>query len=118
MDDVYLRLQGTHDDQLIGVRELAVLLNTSEKNIYKLSSSDEDRLPPKWTGGGRKLTWRLGTCRAWIRDLDIRPADKSTTHQGLSSGAPHEKRTGRPRHAASPTLLVTNPGVGKKECQE
>jgi predicted DNA-binding transcriptional regulator AlpA len=60
-------LAGLHDDQLIGVSELAVMLNTSTGMIYRLAYVDSSRLPPKITTFGRKLTWRLGTCREWLR---------------------------------------------------
>lgn len=64
-----LTLQTLHDDQLIGVHALAFLLGTTAGQIYKLNSTDPGQLPPRVAAGGRKLTWRLGTCRAWIRGL-------------------------------------------------
>ena len=70
MDELFLNLQRAHDDQVIGPRELALLLNTTEKYIYKLQSTAPDRLPPRLWGFGRKLAWRIGTCRKWVRDHD------------------------------------------------
>lgn len=54
------------DDQVILVDELAQLLGTTRAQIYKLSSHQPLNLPPRLRLFGRKLAWRLGTCRAWI----------------------------------------------------
>ena len=69
------QLQRLHDDQVIGVHELAVFLNTTEGQIYKLHSKVPGALPPKLKRFGRRLAWRMGTCRDWIRDMwaDIPP---------------------------------------------
>lgn len=95
MDDCYMKLQHSHDDQVIGVRELAILLHTSEKNVYKLHSVDPCQLPPRLNGFGRKLAWRLGTCREWVRSLGVSVKVK----QG---GEPQDGlvRMGRPRSPA------------------
>jgi predicted DNA-binding transcriptional regulator AlpA len=63
-------LQKCHDDQIIGVEELAVLLNTTQKAVYKIHSESPKKLPPRLVVFGRKLCWRLGTCREWIRALE------------------------------------------------
>jgi hypothetical protein len=55
------------DDQLITVAELAALLRTTPANVYKQSSCMPGSLPPRMNGFGRRLVWRLGTCRDWIR---------------------------------------------------
>ena len=36
-----------HDDQVIGIRELAQFLNTTEAQLYKLNTTCPDRLPPR-----------------------------------------------------------------------
>lgn len=77
--DLIEQLQYLHDDQVIGARELAALLNTTKAQIYKLNSIAPERLPPRLKKCGRKLSWRVGTCRAWIRT--------------------DERHTGRPRGA-------------------
>lgn len=83
-------LQRLHDDQVIGARELAVLLHTTEAQVYKLSSTAPARLPPRLKVFGRKLAWRVGTCRAWVRAQDS--MDTPAT-------AGSAKRLGRPRAA-------------------
>lgn len=95
MNDCYMKLQRSHDDQVIGVRELAILLHTSEKNVYKLHSIAPCRLPPRLNGFGRKLSWRLGTCREWVRSLGVFVQEKqgSEPQDGLV-------RMGRPRSTA------------------
>lgn len=86
-------LQRLDDDQVVGAKELAILLNTTEGQIYKLSSSEPDRLPPRLAVFGRKLAWHLGTCRAWLREqAKIAMAEASATDVQV-------KRMGRPRSA-------------------
>lgn len=70
--DLLEHLQCLHDDQVIGARELAALLNTTKGQIYKLNSIAPERLPPRLKKYGRKLAWRIGTCRAWIRTEEVR----------------------------------------------
>lgn len=55
------------DDQVIGAAELATMLNTSPANIYKMCSSNPERLPQRLTVFGRRAAWRMGTCRQWLR---------------------------------------------------
>jgi hypothetical protein len=86
-------LQRLDDDQVVGTKELAVLLNTTEGQIYKLSSSAPDRLPPRLAVFGRKLAWHLGTCRAWLREQA-----KITVPVAPAIDTP-VKRMGRPRSA-------------------
>jgi predicted DNA-binding transcriptional regulator AlpA len=83
----FANLQHAHDDQIIGVLEVAVLLNTTERCIYKFSSQAPQKLPPKITIFGKKLAWRLGTCRQWIRSLETE----------ASITIVQSKRIGRPR---------------------
>lgn len=84
-------LQRLADDQVVGTKELAVLLNTTEGQIYKLSSSAPERLPPRLAVFGRKLAWHLGTCRGWLRDQA-----KIEVSVATAADAP-VKRMGRPR---------------------
>jgi hypothetical protein len=86
-------LQQLHDDQVIGVIDLALLMNTSPRFIYKLSSSAPTKLPPRLVAFGRKLAWRVGTCRAWIRNLEVNPE--------VASSLNTVKRLGRPRGTQS-----------------
>jgi hypothetical protein len=69
--NVYQQLQKCHDDQVIGPEELAALLNTTYKVVYKIHSDSPSKLPPRLVLFGRKLCWRLGTCREWIRSLEV-----------------------------------------------
>jgi hypothetical protein len=79
------------DDQLINVAELATLLRTTPAQVYKQASTSPQALPPRMTGFGRRLIWRLGTCREWIRVRSPVVAPPSAT--------PSHPRIGRPRQS-------------------
>ena len=105
----FLQLQKCHDDQVIGPEELAALLNTTHKVVYKIHSDSPSKLPPRLVLFGRKLCWRLGTCREWIRSLEaaqVGASPKKATERGtqlntatLASNEEEQKNTriGRPR---------------------
>lgn len=107
--NVFLQLQKCHDDQIIGPEELAALLNTTYKVVYKIHSDSPSKLPPRLVVFGRKLCWRLGTCREWIRSLEaaqVGASPKKATERGiqlntatLASNEVKQKNTrvGRPR---------------------
>jgi predicted DNA-binding transcriptional regulator AlpA len=78
-----------HDDQVIGIRELAQFLNTTEAQLYKLNTTCPDRLPPRLVMFGRRLAWRMGACRQWLR-ADQQPLAPSLHETGTT-------RMGRPR---------------------
>lgn len=78
-----------HDDQVIGIRELAQFLNTTEGQLYKLNTTCPDRLPPRLVMFGRRLAWRMGTCRQWLR------SDQQASAQAHAEN--NEVRKGRPR---------------------
>lgn len=78
------------DDQVIGPRELADLLNTTLSQVYKLSSAEPERLPPRLVVFGRKLAWRVGSCKEWLRAQQV----AHVTARNLQASA---KRIGRPR---------------------
>lgn len=86
------QLSSFDDDQVINVRELSVLLGTTPANVYKLSCHTPSSLPPRLEGFGRRLAWRFGTCKAWVRARDGVMASPSYTE-------PQTRRTGRPRMA-------------------
>lgn len=79
------------DDQLINVAELATLLRTTPAQVYKQASTSPEALPPRMTGFGRRLIWRLGTCREWIRARSPVIA--------AHSPMPTRPRIGRPRQS-------------------
>jgi predicted DNA-binding transcriptional regulator AlpA len=85
------QLANMHDDQVIGVPELAAMLDTSPGMIYRLAYVGNAKLPPRLTSFGRKLAWRLGTCREWLRAL---PVDGGRGGVVAPSTRP---RMGRPR---------------------
>lgn len=107
--NVFLQLQKCHDDQIIGPEELAALLNTTYKVVYKIHSDSPSKLPPRLVVFGRKLCWRLGTCREWIRSLEAaqigaspKKATERRTHLNAAKLASNEvelpiTRIGRPR---------------------
>ena len=78
------------DDQVIGPHELADLLNTTLSQVYKLSSAEPERLPPRLIVFGRKLAWRVGSCKEWLRAQEV----AHVTARSMQTSA---KRIGRPR---------------------
>lgn len=83
------------DEQVIDAVELAALLSTTDNMIYRYNYIKPAALPPRLAGFGRKLCWRLGTCRAWLREK-AEPESLPTT-EGAAA-----KRTGRPRFTDKP----------------
>jgi hypothetical protein len=78
------------DEQVIDAAELAAFLSTTYNMIYRYNYIKPAALPPRLAGFGRKLCWRLGTCRAWLRDKAA--PESLPTSEGAAT-----KRTGRPR---------------------
>jgi predicted DNA-binding transcriptional regulator AlpA len=68
--DPVTKLKLISDDQVVGVAEVAALLGTTEGQVYKLSSQQPQCLPPRLKVFGRRLAWRMGTCREWVRNLE------------------------------------------------
>lgn len=83
------------DEQVIDAAELAAFLSTTYNMIHRYNYINPDALPPRLAGFGRKLCWRLGTCRAWLRDKAM-PESLPITEQ------PEAKRMGRPRTTDKP----------------
>lgn len=90
--DLRVQLAKLDDDQVIGVDELAALLDTSAGMIYRLGYASPDKLPPRLTCFGRRAAWRLGTCREWVRSL---PTEAGQPMQNTLE--PTRPRMGRPR---------------------
>jgi len=106
------RLSASGDDFVVGVLEVAVLLNTTPGYIYQaISPARLSRggislhLPPTLNIGGRKKLWRLGDIFALLRsaapvvrptDLGDRSANKGGSHLEAPS-AGRSSRLGRPR---------------------
>jgi len=90
------RLASYHDDQVIGADELAAMLNTSAGMVYRLCAIREESLPPRLRTFGRKLAWRLGTCRDWLRQQDT--GAKSRCEPDSSPRRPGRRR--QPAHAS------------------
>jgi hypothetical protein len=93
--ELFARLQKSHDDQIVGVEELAVQLNTTARVVYKIHSTSPEKLPPRLIVFGRKLCWRLGTCREWIRALEA--VQHGSDVAGMDSELRQRKPMGRPR---------------------
>lgn len=89
--DAVTKLKLIGDDQVVGVEEVATLLGTTQGQIYKLSSQQPQCLPPRLKVFGRRLAWRMGTCREWIRNLE------QVTATDLPEVKPPAARFGRPR---------------------
>lgn len=87
-------------DAVIGVDEVAVLLNTTPARIYQASSvarlargDVRLRLPPRIPVLGRSLRWRHGDIRAMLRTA----AEATADQRERGPVEPGEKRLGRPR---------------------
>lgn len=80
------------DDQVVGVAEVATLLGTTEGQVYKLSSQQPDCLPPRLKVFGRRLAWRMGTCREWLRNLEqvTGPVVQDVRKEGARMGRPRK----------------------------
>jgi len=88
------------DEQVIDAVELAALLATTDNMIYRYNYIKPTALPPRLTRFGRKLCWRMGTCREWLRNQALPEALPSPEQVAT-------KRTGRPR-------TIEKPGEPKK----
>lgn len=75
------------DDMLIGSAELAAFLGVSRMSIQTGSV----RVPMRVTGLGKKMQWRLGDVRAFVRQQQTMPS-ASPEPQGT-------RRIGRPTKA-------------------
>lgn len=84
------KLTDQNDDQLITVNELASLLRTTPAQVYKQASTAPESLPPRMTGLGRRLIWRLGTCREWIRARSPVVVPQSSMSMGPRIGRPRQ----------------------------
>lgn len=91
--DPVTKLKLISDDQVVGVAEVAALLGTTEGQVYKLSSQQPQSLPPRLKVFGRRLAWRMGTCREWVRNLE-QVTDLPDPQQQRQTA-----RFGRPRKA-------------------
>jgi hypothetical protein len=87
-------------DAVVGVDEVAVLLNTTPARVYQASSvarlargDISLRLPPRLLILGRRLGWRHGDIRALLGTVGAPP----TTERENTRKNPTEKRLGRPR---------------------
>lgn len=83
------------DEQVIDAAELAAFLSTTYNMIHRYNYIKPAALPPRLPGFGRKLCWRMGTCRAWLRDKAL-PESRPNIEE------PEAKRTGRPRKTDKP----------------
>lgn len=90
-------------DAVIGVNEVAVLLNTTRDRIYQASSAARMargdvllRLPERVRIIGRRLGWRHGDIRDLL--LPTKP-ESSQGSSGAQQGATASKPIGRPRKA-------------------
>jgi len=83
------------DEQVIGAVELAALLATTDNMIYRYNYIKPTALPPRLSRFGRKLCWRMGTCREWLRN-QASPEAAPSPQQSAT------RRTGHPRAADKP----------------
>ncbi len=62
------RLTRLDRNTVIGIYELAALINRSANSIQQWCSDSPHKLPPRLPGHGRN--WRLGTVLDWIQERD------------------------------------------------
>jgi hypothetical protein len=68
--DIKIRISALDDDQTIDCFLMSVLLSTTKNCIYVMRGRGQ--LPPSLGGAfGKKLVWRLGTVREWIKEQEI-----------------------------------------------
>lgn len=70
-------LSHRHDDELIDIDDLALLLKTTRAFVYRLHSLNDPRLPPPMPAFGRRLVWHLGSVRKWLRKFALGTAGKA-----------------------------------------
>lgn len=70
-------LSHRHDDELIDIDDIALLLKTTRAFVYRLHSLGDPRLPPPMSAYGRRLVWHLGSVRKWLRELAMGTAGKA-----------------------------------------
>lgn len=63
------RLSRMDHNTIIGIPELAALINRSANSIQQWCSDAPNKLPPRLPGHGRN--WRLGTVLDWIQERDM-----------------------------------------------
>lgn len=105
------RLRVSSEDAVVGVREAAVLYNTSVERIHQATAPTKVlagkvtlKLPPSLPGlNGRQKVWRLGDLLEAIRAASaaakaVGPATANSASEGRGASAP-ASRMGRPRAA-------------------
>ncbi|MCA8349947.1 hypothetical protein [Burkholderia cepacia] len=100
--ETFARLQNAHDDQLIDSNELAVLLRTTRGRVHQLRHSTPEKLPQPLTLFDRRLVWRIGSVREWIRSLPLAIQARAESIEKMDSIADDvdsgKRRPGRPRN--------------------
>ena len=105
---IFARLQSAHDDQLIDSHELSILLRTTRNRVHQMRHSTPEKLPAPLMLFDRRLVWRLGAVRQWIRSLPVSgapSADDEIAKQvsSVTDDAEMVKgRVGRPRKQSGP----------------
>lgn len=115
---VFSRLQTAHDDQLINSFELAVLLNVTRGWIHQVRHFDPQKLPPPLQLHGRRLVWRLGSVREWVRSLPTTTSAQCSEQDGQESPFA-ARRPGRPRKAVQGPFtagVVEQPTIAQESC--
>ena len=88
--EIRKQLASFGDDQVIDANEFAAFRGISVEALYRLLYLRSDAIPPPLAGLGRRRLWRLGTCREWLRKLQVASVG---SHPQENAGP----RTGRPR---------------------
>ncbi|MCA8270618.1 hypothetical protein [Burkholderia vietnamiensis] len=106
---VLAHLRNADDDQLIDSSELAVLLRTTRGRIHQLRHCTPEKLPQPLTLFERRLVWRLGAVREWIRSIPIAARATVESVESINSNANGQesakRRPGKPRNARTDTFL-------------
>lgn len=95
---IFARLQTAHDDQVINSHELGVLLNMTRGWIHQVRHFDPQKLPPPLQLHSRRLVWRLGTVRAWVRSLPTDSSLELVDKGGADVSPAATRRPGRRRN--------------------
>lgn len=101
--EITKRLAVLDPQMLIGVREVAVSLNTSVASIQQACSAKRIargdvtlKLPPRVSGLGRRVAWRYGDIRDYLAPVQTAaPMSTSSTAPAAQSAQPASAQNGK-----------------------
>jgi predicted DNA-binding transcriptional regulator AlpA len=71
---------------LLNAQEFAELIGLSMSSLYTMRSRTPESLPQPVSARRRKLVWRAGDIRAWLRSLPLDPSPRPRHFKRLVIG--------------------------------